>query len=182
MSEKATSGSAKTRMGIVATVVVVLAFAALILAKAGAGAPVAPSAAGAGAQAPTSPSGPSQSRADASVAYEAALKTGKPVYVLFHSLTCDPCIDISAVVDDVIADYEGKVVFVNAITTDAPAARLAGKFRFQYIPTSFFLDAKGEVVDSFTGAMDQAAMRAYLDKLTTKTSRRFGEKAGRTVS
>jgi thioredoxin-like negative regulator of GroEL len=99
------------------------------------------------------------------VAYAAALAAGKPVYVLFHSLTCVPCVEISAVVDKVIPEYEGRVVFVNAITADEPSQRLAQTFPFQYIPHSLFFDSKGSVVASFTGAMDEAAMRTYLDEL-----------------
>ena len=30
---------------------------------------------------------------DAAADYAAAMKTGKPVYVLFHSLTCQPCVE-----------------------------------------------------------------------------------------
>lgn len=102
---------------------------------------------------------------DAVADYEAALKTGKPVYVLFHSLTCDPCVEISAVVDKVMPAYEGKVVFVNAISDDASAQELASKFQFQYIPTSFFIAPDGTVADSFTGSMTDTDMKARLDKL-----------------
>lgn len=102
---------------------------------------------------------------DAIADYDAALKAGKPVYVLFHSLTCDPCIEISAVADKVIPGYADKVTFVNAITDDPSGQQLAARFQFQYIPTSFFMDASGKVVDSFTGAMDEAQMRGYLDTL-----------------
>lgn len=102
---------------------------------------------------------------DATADYEAALKTGKPVYVLFHSLTCVPCVEISAVVDRVMPEYDDKIVFVNAISDDASARQLAARFRFQYIPTSFFLAPDGSVQDSFTGAMDETQLRAYLDAL-----------------
>jgi thioredoxin-like negative regulator of GroEL len=102
---------------------------------------------------------------DAAADYEAALKTGKPVYVLFHSLSCQPCVEISAVVDKVMPTYEGKVVFVNAISDDSSAQQLAAKFQFQYIPTSFFVKPDGSIADSFTGAMSDAEMKARLDKL-----------------
>lgn len=102
---------------------------------------------------------------DAVADYEAALKTGKPVYVLFHSLSCQPCVEISAVADKVMPEYEGKVVFVNAITEDAPSQQLAAKFQFQYIPTSFFVKPDGSIADSFTGAMSDAEMKTRLDKL-----------------
>jgi thiol-disulfide isomerase/thioredoxin len=98
--------------------------------------------------------------------FEAAVASGKPVYVLFHSLTCQPCVAISAVADRVMPDYENEVVFVNAITDDASGRDLASRFSFQLIPTSFFLSPGGtEVVDTFTGAMDDVLMREYLDAL-----------------
>lgn len=104
-------------------------------------------------------------RNDAAADYDAALKSGKPVYVLFHSLTCDPCVEISAIVDRVMPDYEDRIVFVNAISDDAPAQQLAAQFQFQYIPTSFFITPDGAVSDSFTGAMDEVRLRGYLDAL-----------------
>ena len=102
---------------------------------------------------------------DATADYNAALKTGKPVYLLFHSMTCDPCVEISGVVDKVLPEYAGKVVFVNAISDDASGRQLASQFQFQYIPTSFFITPDGAVAESFTGAMTDADMKARLDKL-----------------
>lgn len=102
---------------------------------------------------------------DAAADYAAALKTGKPIYVLFHSLTCDPCVQISAVADAVLPAYADKVKFVNAITDDPSGQQLSSRFRFQYIPTSFFLTADGTVADSFTGVLTADEMRARLDSL-----------------
>lgn len=104
-------------------------------------------------------------RNDAGADFEAALKAGKPIYVLFHSLTCKPCVEISAVADGVLPDYQDKITFVNAITDDPSAQRLASRFQFQYIPTSFFLKSDGTVSDSFTGPMSEAGMRGRLDAL-----------------
>ncbi len=97
--------------------------------------------------------------------FEVARETGKPVYVLFHSLTCEPCIEISAVADKVVPEYEDAVVFVNVITDDPSGQKLAEQFSFQYIPTSFFIGPDGQIEDSYTGAMDAVAMRARLDAL-----------------
>ena len=105
---------------------------------------------------------------DAVADYEAALATGEPVYVLFHSLSCEPCVEISRVADAVMPEYDGQVVFVNAVTDDPSGQQLAGQFSFQYIPTSFFLSSDGTVVDTFTGAMSADEMRARLDALTGK--------------
>lgn len=109
--------------------------------------------------------GPSQTRGDVVVAYEAALKTGKPVYVLFHSLTCQPCVEISAVADQVVPGYADRLTFVNAITDDPKAQELAARFSFQYIPTSFFLKPDGTITDSFTGVLTAEEMRGRLDTL-----------------
>jgi len=106
-------------------------------------------------------------RNDAVADYAAAVASGKPIYVLFHSLTCEPCVEISEVVDQVMPSYEDDVIFVNVIMDDPSGQQLAADFAFQYIPTSFFLAPGGEtVVDSYTGAMDATAMRAYLEALT----------------
>jgi thioredoxin-like negative regulator of GroEL len=102
---------------------------------------------------------------DAVADYAAALKTGRPVYVLFHSLTCDPCVQISAVADAVVPAYADTVAFVNAISDDPSGQELASSFQFQYIPTSFFLAADGTVVSSYTGVLSAQEMRARLDSL-----------------
>jgi thioredoxin-like negative regulator of GroEL len=107
-------------------------------------------------------------RNDAMADYEAALQTGKPVYVMFHSLTCQPCVEISAVADEVMPGYAEEVVFVNAITDDSSARELASRFAFQYIPTSFFLAPDGTVVDTHTGTLSEAEMQAFLDRLVTQ--------------
>lgn len=168
MSDDGTSKRVRLQVGSIAAGLIVLAFVVLVVAKAGSGATVAAPGAAVGTESASMASGPSQSHADAMAAYDAALASGKPIYLLFHSLTCDPCIAISAVVDRVMPDYQGKVVFVNAITTDEPSRQLVEKFRFQYIPQSFFLDPKGSVVESYTGAMDEPSLRAYLDELATR--------------
>lgn len=141
---------------------VALLFAGVLLAK-GLGSP-APSADGEDKQVSATGSLTSV-RNDAVADYGAALKTGKPIYVLFHSLTCDPCVQISAVADEVVPAYENKIAFVNAITGDPSGQQLASRFQFQYIPTSFFLKADGTVVDSFTGVLTAEEMKARLDSL-----------------
>ncbi len=107
---------------------------------------------------------------DAVADYEAALEAGKPIYILFHSLTCDPCVEISAVADGVLPDYADRVTFVNAITTDPAAQQLAARFAFQYIPTSFFLRSDGSVIDSHTGPLSEDEMRQRLDAIVGETA------------
>ena len=175
MTEKNTDKARGKGGGISPSVIIVLVVVALfggvMLAKSMGGAPTAPTGTEAGAAAATVADASNDTPTitsthnDAVADYEAALKTGKPIYLLFHSLTCDPCVEISAVVDKVMRGYEGKVVFVNAISDDPSAQQLASKFQFQYIPTSFFITPDGKVFDSFTGAMPDTDMKARLDKL-----------------
>lgn len=140
--------------------VVVLAFAVLLVWKvtAGQGTATAPAAGETGATL-------TSRHNDAAADYEAALETDKPVYVLFHSLSCQSCVEISAVADKVMPEYEDRVTFVNAISDDASSQRLASVLPFQFIPQSFFLAPDGTVVDEYTGAMSEAEMRARLDAL-----------------
>lgn len=146
----------------VIVLVVIIAFLALILVKVLADSAAPTTAPDTGTSAGASITSVHN---DAVADYEAALASGKPVYVLFHSLTCEPCVEISAVADQVMPEYGEKVVFVNVITDDPSGQQLAASFSFQYIPTSFFLEPGGKVADSFTGAMDAAQMRGYLDAL-----------------
>jgi len=102
---------------------------------------------------------------DAVTAYDAALAAGRPIYVLFHSRTCQSCIEIDAVAREVVPEYAGRVSFVDAITDDPSGMELASRLTFQFIPTSFFLRSDGTIVDMYTGVLDADAMRARLDDL-----------------
>lgn len=104
-------------------------------------------------------------RGDAVAAFEQAQAADRPIYLLFHSMTCEPCVEISANVDQVMPGYMDRVTFVNAITDDSSAQQLAAKFSFQYIPTSFFIGRDGTVVDTYTGVLSPDELKTRLDKL-----------------
>jgi len=173
VTQEKTPPASTPKKGVSPTVIIVLVvvalFGGIMLAKARSGSGTASTTAvtgsPTGAMAPAGAASITSSHNDAVADYQAALKTGKPIYLLFHSLTCDPCVEISAVADKVMPEYEGRVVFVNAISDDPSGQQLASKFQFQYIPTSFFITPDGKVSDSFTGAMPDVDMKARLDKL-----------------
>lgn len=96
---------------------------------------------------------------------ESALGAGRPVFVLFHSSSCAPCIEIAATAARVMPDYTGQVTFVDVYTDDPRARPLFSQFAFQYIPTSFFLAADGSVVEQHTGVLNDGEMRERLDTL-----------------
>lgn len=110
------------------------------------------------------PNGPALEKIDAIAVYDQARAEGKPIYVLFHSL-CASCLPAAALVDQVIPDYDGQVVYVNALTSEPSTIELAKRFAFQYTPTGVFIDAEGNQTNIFTGIMTEAELRAELDAI-----------------
>lgn len=62
-------------------------------------------------------------------------------------------------------EYEGRVVFIDAVTDDPAAAAVLERYPTQYIPTSVFVDDTGEVVDTVIGPLSDAQLRGRLDAL-----------------
>lgn len=103
----------------------------------------------------------------ASLTLEDALAQGKPVYILFHSLTCEPCKEMEAVVRRVIPAFDGQITYLDVNVYDESRQDLVNQFRIETIPTSVFLDARGNTVSSFVGVMTDEQLRAYLEKLSS---------------
>ena len=62
-------------------------------------------------------------------------------------------------------EYEGQVVFVDAVTTDPAADAVLERYPTQYIPTSVFVGADGEVAETLVGPLTEAELRTRLDAL-----------------
>jgi len=88
----------------------------------------------------------------------------RPVMVLFHSTTCIPCKAMDKLLQQVRADYEPEIVFVDIITNDRANSALVQQAGIRAIPTSFFVSSAGEG-KRFVGAMQEEALRAELDAL-----------------
>jgi thioredoxin-like negative regulator of GroEL len=98
--------------------------------------------------------------------YQEARSAGAPIYVLFHSGACEPCVEAKDVADQVLPDYEGAIVYVSAHTVDSRSRELFDEFSFRSVPTSFFVDANGEVLDQQVGPMAEEDLRGRLDALS----------------
>ncbi|MHB1452170.1 MAG: TlpA family protein disulfide reductase [Coriobacteriia bacterium] len=61
--------------------------------------------------------------------------------------------------------YEGRVAYVDVLTTDAAAAPVLKRYPTQYIPTSIFVDGTGTVAETFVGPLSEVQMREKLDSL-----------------
>lgn len=87
------------------------------------------------------------------------LKSDIPVLVDFYADWCGPCKMMAPVVDELAAEYEGKVK-VGKLNVDESSAA-AAKYRVMSIPT-FIVFKNGEAVDTLVGAVSKKELEAKL--------------------
>ena len=61
--------------------------------------------------------------------------------------------------------FEGKVAFVNINVNDPAEQALCSQYQIQYIPTTYFLNSKGEATFNYVGVIKQEEMNAKLKAL-----------------
>lgn len=91
---------------------------------------------------------------------------GKPAWLLFHSKTCQPCIEMEKVFNTLKPEFEGKVIFVDINVNDPAEQDLCNQYKIQYIPTTYFLDPAGNMTFDYVGVIQVDDMRAKLKALT----------------
>lgn len=97
---------------------------------------------------------------------EEAKQKGQPAWLLFHSTTCQSCIEMEAVYNALKPEFEGKVAFININVNDPAEQELCAQYQIQYIPTTYFLSSKGEKTFNYVGVIKQDEMRAKLKALS----------------
>ena len=91
-----------------------------------------------------------------------ALQSSIPVVVDFYADWCGPCKMMSSVIDELAADYEGKVR-IGKVNTDENR-RVVTKYNIMSIPTIIFIK-DGEVQDKVVGAVPKVELQRRIDAM-----------------
>jgi thioredoxin-like negative regulator of GroEL len=73
-----------------------------------------------------------------------SLAQGKPVLVFMHSTSCQSCIDMMKVVDQVYPEFAGQVTLVDVNVYDDANLPLMQKLGLKYIPTVVVFNSQGQ--------------------------------------
>ena len=87
---------------------------------------------------------------------------GKPVVIDFWATWCGPCRRVAPIMEELAADYEGKVV-VGKVDVEEQD-ELAAQFGIRNIPTVLFVK-DGQVVDKVVGAMPKSAYEEKMNAM-----------------
>ena len=93
---------------------------------------------------------------------EAVLQSDRPVLVDFWAVWCGPCKALAPIIDELVADYEGKAK-VGKVDTDANR-EISVRFSVSAIPTVILFN-KGEIVQKFVGLRGKKDFQSALDRL-----------------
>ena len=88
-----------------------------------------------------------------------------PVFVDFWAEWCGPCRMVGPIVEELEADYLGKIKFVKVNVDEANA--LASKYNVFSIPTLMIFN-KGEIVAQQVGAASKETYKNMIDKAIEK--------------
>ena len=92
------------------------------------------------------------------------LAQGKPTLAFYHSNTCDQCIQMTRIVQQVYPEFAGSVALVDVNVYDNRNTILLQKVRIRYIPTLIFYDRAGQAQTS-VGVMEPTTLRQQLQAL-----------------
>jgi len=98
------------------------------------------------------------------------LANHQPVFVFFHSTTCQTCIDMMGVVDQIYPEFKDQVGLVDVNVYQTWNENLLSRARITNIPTQVFINEKGEG-KTLIGGMQPDELRAELHTLAEGQTR-----------
>ncbi|MBQ4266223.1 MAG: thioredoxin [Clostridia bacterium] len=93
--------------------------------------------------------------------FEQAIAGEQPVLVDFWATWCGPCRMIAPVIEEIVADFEGRAIVGKVDVDEEPG--LAQRFGVMSIPTLIVLKG-GKVVEQAVGARGKADVAAMLSR------------------
>lgn len=94
--------------------------------------------------------------------FQEVMGSEMPVVIDFWAEWCGPCRMIAPIVDELAAEYEGRVLVAKCDVEECEEA--VAKFGVRNIPTVVFVKG-GEVVDKNVGAASKDALKAKIEKM-----------------
>ena len=94
--------------------------------------------------------------------FQEVIGSEQPVVIDFWAEWCGPCRMIAPIIDEMAAEYEGRVLVAKCDVEECEEA--VAKFGVRNIPTVVFVKG-GEVVDKNVGAASKDALKAKIEKL-----------------
>ena len=93
-----------------------------------------------------------------------AIQAGKPALAFYHSNSCDQCIIMIDIVEQVYPEFSKTVALVDVNVYDPENEALLRSARIQFIPTLVFYNAQGQA-DTHVGVMEAGVLQTRLTEL-----------------